>query len=85
MKIELTTEQRQRMDSIWTAMSELKKDKNFMKMMQHCSDKDFNEETIDFSNEDDYNRIVNFYDDLCDSADVFNFINPPVEEDKNCF
>jgi len=85
MKIKLSNEQRQRMDIIWRAMNDLKKDKKFMKMMKHCCDKDFNEEAINFSNKDDYDRIVNFYDDLCDSADVFNFINPVIEEDKNCF
>jgi hypothetical protein len=75
MKIKLTDEQRQRMDIIWRAMDDLKKDKQFMKLLKHCCDKDFNEESVDVSNEDDYARIVNFYEDLRDRAQEFNFYN----------
>lgn len=84
MKIKLTDEQRQRMDIIWRAMDDLQKDKQFMKLMKHCCDANFNDDKVTAENEDDYMRLVNFYDDLCDRADSFNFFNPPHEEDPNC-
>ena len=84
MKIELTTEQRQQMDSIWAAMDALQKDKQFMKLMKHCCDAKFKDEEVTAENEDDYSRIVNFYDDRCDRANSFNFFTYPVEENPNC-
>jgi hypothetical protein len=85
MKIKLTDEQRLQMDSIWAAMDALQKDKQFMKLMKHCCDANFNDEKVTTENEDDYSRIVNFYDDLIDRADSFNLFTYPVKEDPNCF
>jgi hypothetical protein len=76
MKIKLTNEQIQRMDISWRAMDDLKKDKQFMKLMAHCCDKDFDDmKEVNSTNEDDYMRIINFYDDLKDRANEFNFFN----------
>ena len=84
MKIKLTDEQRLQMDSIWAAMDALQKDKQFMKLMKHCCDAKFKDEEVTAENEDDYSRIVNFYDDLNDRANSFNFFTYPIEEDPNC-
>ena len=76
MKIELTKEQRQQMNSIFKAMDVLKEDKQFIKLLEHCSDKDFDEmKEVNSTNEDDYMRIINFFDDLCDRAEDFNYHN----------
>ena len=74
MKIKLTKEQREQMNSIFKAMDVLKEDKQFIKLLEHCCDKDFDEmEEVNSANEDDYMRIINFYDDLCDRAADFNY------------
>ena len=83
MKIKLTNEQIQRMDIIWRAMDDLKKDKKFMKLLAYCCDKDLPEDEVTAENEDDYARLVNFYDDLKDRASEFNLFN--YDEDPNCF
>ncbi len=84
MKIKLTDEQRLQMDSIWAAMDALQKDKQFMKLMKHCCDANFNDEKVTAENEGDYMRIVNFYEDLNERANSFNFYTYPTEEDPNC-
>ncbi len=84
MKIVLTTEQRQQMDNIWAAMDALQKDKQFMKLMKHCCDANFDALKVPDENEDDYLRIVNFYEDLNERANSFYFYTYPVEEDPNC-
>ena len=76
MKIELTKEQRQQMNSIFKAMNALKKDKQFIKLLEHCCDRDFDEmKEVNSANEDDYMRIINFYDDITDRAEDFNYHN----------
>jgi Spy/CpxP family protein refolding chaperone len=76
MKIELTKEQRQQMKSIFKAMDVLKKDKQFIKLLEHCCDEDFDEmKEVNSTNEDDYMRIINFYDDITDRAEDFNYHN----------
>lgn len=75
MKIKLTDEQIQRMDIIWRAMDDLKKDKKFIKLLKYCCDEALKEDEITAENEYDYARIVNFYDDLKDRANEFNYFN----------
>ena len=57
-------------------MDVLKKDKQFIKLLERCCDKDFDDvKEVNSANEDDYMRIINFYDDITDRAEDFNYHN----------
>ena len=74
MKIKLTDEQIQQMDTIWSTLNKLRSDKKLMKMMQAIAD-DKESNLLTDENEDDYARIANFYDDLRDHSNMFNVWN----------
>jgi hypothetical protein len=70
MKIKLTDEQRQKMTAVFATLNELRNDKKFMKLYDHCIAENFDGE-VTAENEDDYMRIVNFQDDLKDYANNY--------------
>ena len=74
MKIKLTDEQIQQMDTIWSTLNKLRSDKKLMKMMQAIAD-DKESNLLTDENEDDYARVANFYDDLRDHSNMFNVWN----------
>lgn len=72
MKIELTEEQLTKMKLVFSTLDELRKDKKFMKLLNHVTDNDFDEKNITDENEEDYMILVNFYDNLHDYSNFFN-------------
>ena len=74
MKIKLTDEQIQQMDTVWRTLNKLRSDKKLMKMMSAIAD-DRDSKLLTDDNEDDYSRIANFYDDLRDHSNMFNVWN----------
>ena len=71
MKIQLTDEQKQRLDTIFNELVALRADKNFMQMYE-ATIADEDQKLCNDDNEDDYARIVNIYDDLHDHVREFN-------------
>ena len=71
MKIKLSDEQKQRLDTIFNELVALRADKNFMQMYE-ATIADEDQKLCNDDNEDDYARIVNIYDDLHDHVREFN-------------
>ena len=71
MKIKLSDEQKQRLDTIFNELVALRADKNFMQMYE-AAIVDEDQKLCNDDNEDDYARIVNIYDDLHDHVKEFN-------------